>query len=111
MDISISALDCRIFLRGAPSRKSGLITSGISWPPDRISIAIADPESCSTMKERLMRGRPPGTIKPFSPDTVFLFIGSDLFYIPNHGHWPVITNNGHVLMSANFDDPRARDHY
>ena len=44
-----------------------------------IASALPSPHNlCLEMKERLMRIEPAGKIKPFSADTVFLFLGSDI---------------------------------
>lgn len=70
-----------------------------------IASALPSPRNpCLEMKERLMRTEPAGRIKPFSADTVFLFLGSETSYIQSRGRWPVINNQGHVLLSADFDE-------
>jgi len=41
---------------------------------------------------------------PFAPDSVFLFFGSNASYISEHGHWPVVTDSGNVLFTADLDE-------
>jgi hypothetical protein len=70
-----------------------------------IASALPSPDNiCFKLKEDLMRTEPAGTIKPFPPDTVFLFLGSDVSYVPERGRWPVVRDKGRVLLTANFDE-------
>lgn len=70
-----------------------------------IASALPSPDNpCLTMKERLMRTKPAGTIKPFPPETVFLFLGSEASYIQTQGRWPIVNDKGQVLLTADFEE-------
>ena len=70
-----------------------------------LASALPSPTNpCLGMKKELMEREPAGTIKPFPPDTVFLFLGSETNYIFTRGHWPIITNRGKILLSADFNE-------
>lgn len=43
-------------------------------------------------------------VQPPSEDAVFLFVGSNVAYSQKRGHWTVILDRGHVLLSADLDD-------
>jgi hypothetical protein len=40
----------------------------------------------------------------FPPDTVFLFFGPETIYLQKGGREPVMKNEGHVLLTADFDE-------
>lgn len=70
-----------------------------------IASALPSPTNrCLKMKADLMRTQPQGTIKPFPPDTVFLFLGSQASYIQKQGRWPIVRDHGHVLLTADFEE-------
>ena len=70
-----------------------------------IASALPSPANpCLKMKEDLMRDSRAGTIKPFPPETVFLFLGSEVSYVQKRGRWPIVNDRGRILLTANLDE-------
>jgi hypothetical protein len=70
-----------------------------------IASALPSPDNpCLKMHEYWMNAMPRAHMKPIPPNTVFLFLGSNVSYVSERGHWPVIYDKGQILMTQDLDE-------
>ncbi len=92
------------FLVSSIARPTSRLSSDrISRQIDRVRTAIS--RQPLPHNERTFDAyKPAGTIKPFPPETVFLFLGSEASYIQTQGRWPIVNDKGQVLLTADFEE-------